>query len=56
MTANVSTWIRAFRPSLQRAYPQLAETDRDLAELLRKADERTREQNVSSSGDVRRKR
>ena len=40
MTANVSIWIRAFRPSLQRTYTRLDETDRDLADLLRRADER----------------
>jgi hypothetical protein len=40
MTANVSIWIRAFRSPLQRAYTRLDKTDRDLADLLRQADER----------------
>jgi hypothetical protein len=40
MTANISIWLRAFRPPLQRAYTRPDQTDRDLADLLRKADER----------------
>jgi len=40
MTANVSIWLRAFRPPLQRAYPCLDETALDLAALLERADER----------------
>jgi hypothetical protein len=40
MTANVSIWIRAFRPPLQRAYVRPDETGRDFADLLRRADER----------------
>ena len=54
MATNVSTWIRAFRPPLQRAYPRLeeapdagdrdaADIDADLDDLLRQADERLRE-------------
>jgi hypothetical protein len=42
MTANVSTWLRAFRSPLQRAYPRQDEPDRDFADLLRQADARTR--------------
>ena len=40
MTTNVSTWVRAFRPPFQRAYPCLDETALDLAALLERADER----------------
>jgi len=51
MATNVSTWIRAFRLPLQRAYPRLeeapdaadpeaADIDADLDDLLRQADER----------------
>lgn len=40
MTTNLSIWLRVFRPPFQRAYPQLDETDRELADLLRRADER----------------
>jgi hypothetical protein len=40
MTTNVSIWLRAFRPPLQRAYPRLDEIDRELADLLNLADER----------------
>ncbi|MDP3739318.1 MAG: hypothetical protein Q8R02_18155 [Hyphomonadaceae bacterium] len=40
MTANISTWLRAFRPPLQRAYSRLDETGDDFADLLELADER----------------
>jgi hypothetical protein len=40
MAANVSIWLRAFRPPLQRAYQHLDETPYDFAALLQRADER----------------
>ena len=40
MATNVSIWLRAFRPSLERAYPREEEIDDELADLLRCADER----------------
>ena len=55
MTANVSTWIRTFRPPLQRAYSRVDETDRDLADLLRQADERTPQRDAPASADPPRK-
>ena len=38
--ANVSTWLRAFRPPLQRAYTPPDEPARDFAALLELADAR----------------
>lgn len=44
MAANISIWLRAFRPSLERAYPREEdETELELADLLRRADERSTE-------------
>ncbi|HEY7800829.1 MAG TPA: hypothetical protein VIA80_18825 [Hyphomonadaceae bacterium] len=53
MTANVSIWLRAFRPPLQRAYTRPDQTDRDLADLLRKADERMQRNAPASAGASR---
>ena len=53
MTANVSIWLRAFRPPLQRAYTLPHETDRALADLLRKADERIQRNAPASAGASR---
>jgi hypothetical protein len=48
MKANISYWLRAFRPRFQQAYANLDETPgtgigREFAELLRRADERRRQ-------------
>ncbi len=40
MKPNVSYWLRAFRPPLQRAYLRLDQTGDDLEALLRRADQR----------------
>jgi hypothetical protein len=55
MTVNVSIWIRAFRLPLQRAYSRLDETGRDLADLLRQADERTAQRNAPAAAGPPRK-
>jgi hypothetical protein len=44
MAANISIWLRAFRPPLERTYPRDEDaTEDELADLLRQADARRTE-------------
>jgi hypothetical protein len=53
MTPNISTWLRAFRPPLQRAYPRLEETGCDFTDLLERADARKAKTAPANAGESR---